>query len=214
VYIPRKFQLTDDQIADFLTSAGLALLVTPGTDGLLVTPLPMIYDPHRNSLVAHLARPNPHWRQVEPGVESVAMFLGLNGYVSPSLYATKAETRKVVPTWNYELVNVYGQLQVHDDPAWLMRHVTSLSDHHEHGRNQPWSVSDAPESFVEGQLRAVVGIELSISRWEGKAKMSQNQPDANQRSVIAGLSASGCARDRQIAETVANYISAGRTSQD
>jgi transcriptional regulator len=214
VYIPRKFQLTDDQIVDFLNSAGLALLVTPGTDGLLVTPLPMIYDPHRNSLLAHLARPNPHWRQVAPGVESVAMFLGRNGYVSPSLYATKAETRKVVPTWNYELVNVYGQLQINDDPAWLMRHVTSLSDHHERGRQQPWSVGDAPESFVEGQLRAVVGIELNISRWEGKAKMSQNQPDANQRSVIAGLSASGCARDRQIAETVANYISAGRTSQD
>lgn len=213
MYIPRKFQLTDDQIVDFLRSAGLAVLVTPGNDGPLVTPLPMIYDPERNSLLAHLARPNPHWREADPAAESVAIFVGTEGYISPSLYTTKAETGKVVPTWNYELVNVYGQLQVHDDPTWLLRHVTALSDHHEHRRRQPWSVSDAPDSFVEGQLRAVVGVELKISRWEGKAKMSQNQPEPNQHSVIAGLSASNCARDRQIADTVAKYATARRAAQ-
>jgi predicted FMN-binding regulatory protein PaiB len=130
--------------------------------------------------------------------ESLAILPGVDGYISPSLYATKAETGEVVPTWNYEVVVAYGRLDIHDDPVWLRRQVGELTAHHEARQQHPWSVGDAPESFVDRQLRAIVGVELVITRWEGKAKMSQNQPEANRRSVVAGLAASPDSTDQQL----------------
>jgi transcriptional regulator len=209
VYIPPKFRLTDDQVVDVLRAAALAHLVTPSPTGLLVTPLPLMYDGQRHSLVGHVARQNPHWREADPDAESVAIFAGPDAYVSPTFYPVKSETGKVVPTWNYETVTVHGHLQVHDDSAWLRGQVTALSDHHEAGRPQPWSVEDAPDHYVAGQLRAIVGIELRIVRWEGKAKMSQNQPERNQRGVIDGLAASDRPRDREVAARVAACTAAG-----
>lgn len=205
MYIPRKFELTDEQIAAALRTAGMAHLITPGADGLQVTPLPMMYDSERNALVSHMARANPHWHAAEEGSESVAIFTGLDGYISPSLYATKAEGGKVVPTWNYETINVYGTLTVHDDPDWLLEHVGALSDRHEHARERPWAVTDAPAHFIAGQLKAIVGIEIAITRWEGKAKMSQNQPERNQNSVIQGLTNSADASERELAGAVTTY---------
>lgn len=104
----------------------------------------------------------------------------------------------MVPTWNYEVVVAYGRLVIHDDPAWLHRQVADLTDHHEARQQHPWSVDDAPESFADRQLRAIVGVELAITRWEGKAQLSQNQPEANWRSVIAGLAASADSTDQQL----------------
>lgn len=200
VYLPPKFAPSPEDVAATLTAAGFAQLVTHGPDGLIVTPLPLLYDEDRHALLGHVARANPHWHVA--GCPTVAIFTGSQAYVSPSHYATKAETGKVVPTWNYEVLNVFGSLVVHDDADWLRDLVGRLTDRHESGRAQPWQVGDAPEPFVRGQLNAIVGVELPIERVEAKAKMSQNQPARNREGVVAGLS-EGTPMDQAVAARVA-----------
>lgn len=202
MFIPKSFQVSDAGVRRMLQDAALAYLVTPGERGMHVTPLPVRYDPERNSLTGHVSRANPHWREAAPDAESLAILPGVDGYISPSLYATKVETGEVVPTWNYEVVIAYGRLVVHDDPVWLRRQVGELTDHHEARQQHPWSVEDAPETFVDRQLRAIVGVELVITHWQGKAKMSQNQPEANRRSVIAGLAASADGADQELVRRI------------
>jgi transcriptional regulator len=199
VYLPPKFAMSDDDVAAALNRAGFAQLVTHGPDGLLVTPLPLLYDAGRHALLGHVARANPHWHAA--GSPSVAIFTGPQSYVSPGFYATKAETGKVVPTWNYEVLNAYGPLTVHDDAAWLYDLVSRLTDRHEADREQPWHVTDAPETFIAGQLNAIVGIEIVLERVEAKAKMSQNQPPRNREGVVEGLS-QGSAMDQAVAQRV------------
>jgi transcriptional regulator len=200
MYMPRKFALSDDETHAALAQAGFAHLVTHDSTGLMVTPLPLLYDESRHSLVGHVARANPHWRAT--GGESVAIFAGPQAYISPNFYATKAETGKVVPTWNYEVLSVYGRLVAHDDPDWVLDLVTALTNHHERCRAQPWQVTDAPETFTRAQLKAIVGVELVIDRIEGKAKMSQNQPERNRTGVVAGLGESSAPHDQAVAERV------------
>jgi len=203
MYIPRKFALTDEQTAAALAAVEFAQLVSHDPSGLLVTPLPLMYDEAHHSLVGHVSRANPHWHA--DGAESVAIFAGPHTYISPGFYATKNETGKVVPTWNYEILNVYGRLVIHDDPDWLLDLVTKLTERHEAGRPAPWQVTDAPAEFTQSQLNGIVGIELVIAKVEGKAKMSQNQPDRNRAGVIAGLRASDDARDQVVADRVAAF---------
>jgi transcriptional regulator len=203
MYIPRKFALTDEQTAAALAAAEFAQLVSRDESGLLVTPLPLMYDAAAHSLVGHVSRANPHWHA--DGAESVAIFAGPHAYISPSFYATKTETGKVVPTWNYEILNVYGTLVVRDDQDWLLDLITKLTNRHEAGRQQPWQVSDAPADFTQSQLRGIVGVELVISTVEGKAKMSQNQPDRNRAGVIAGLRTSADPMDQVVADRVAAF---------
>jgi transcriptional regulator len=203
MYIPRKFALTDEGTAAALAAAEFAQLVSHAPSGLLVTPLPLMYDKAAHSLVGHVSRANPHWHA--DGAESVAIFAGPHAYVSPSFYATKAETGKVVPTWNYEILNVYGRLVVHDDADWLLDLVTKLTERHEAGRPDPWQVSDAPAEFTQSQLRGIVGVEVAITTVEAKAKMSQNQPDRNRAGVIAGLRASDDVQDQVVADRVAAF---------
>jgi transcriptional regulator len=198
MYMPPKFAVSDEGVADALVRAEFAHLVTHAPTGLMVTPLPMLYDADRHSLIGHVARANTHW-QAE-GAESVAIFAGPQAYVSPSLYATKAETGKVVPTWNYDVLAAYGRLTVHDDPAWVLALVTALTDRHERNRAQPWHVTDAPESYVRGQVHAIVGVELVIDRIEAKAKMSQNQTARNRSGVVAGLADSAPDVSMRVAE--------------
>ncbi len=203
MYIQPKFALTDEQTAAALALADFAYLVTNGPAGLLVTPLPLIYDKAQHSLVGHVSRANPHWHA--GGAESVAIFTGPHTYISPSFYATKAETGKVVPTWNYEVLNVHGRLVIHDDAEWVLNLVTLLTDRHEAHRSEPWHVTDAPESYTQSQLRGIVGLELVIDKVEGKAKMSQNQPERNRDGVVAGLRESDSPQDRLVADRVAAY---------
>jgi transcriptional regulator len=201
MYIPRQFALSDEETAAALRGAGFAYLVTASTDGLMVSPIPFLYDETAHSLVGHVSRANPHWKA--DGAESVAIFAGPHAYISPNLYPTKAETGRVVPTWNYEVFNVHGRLAIHDDPDWVRDLVTRLTNRHERARGKPWQVTDAPESFTAAQLRAIVGVELLISHVEGKAKMSQNQPEKNRAGVIAGLQNSASEADRLVADRVA-----------
>jgi transcriptional regulator len=163
------------------------------SQGLLATLIPFVFDPtvgEHGALLGHLARNNAQWSEPPIG-ESLVLIQGSDAYISPSWYASKAEHGRVVPTWNYSTAHVYGDLVVHDDPAWLDSLVRRLTDLHEAGSERPWSVDDAPERFIAGQLRAIVGVELRITRIEAKTKLSQNRSDADVDGVVAGLCARG-----------------------
>jgi transcriptional regulator len=191
MYVPAHFAMDDAAVGELLDRHGAADLVTATPEGLLATMLPFVHDHavgEHGALLGHLARNNPQWRADVAG-EALAIVRGPDAYVSPSWYATKTEHGRVVPTWNYVTAHVYGRLVVHDDPAWVEALVRRLTAKHEGGRAHPWSVDDAPPRFVEGQLRAIVGVELIVTRVEAKAKLSQNRPEADVAGVVAGLTA-------------------------
>ena len=203
MYIPAHFAADDAAVRELLARHGAADLITLTADGLLATMLPFAYeagaDPQGSgwgALYGHVARNNDQWRKPAPG-ESLAIVRGPDAYVSPSWYAAKAEHGRVVPTWNYVTAHVYGRLVVHDDPDWVEDVVRRLTAKHETarlaspGQSPAWSVDDAPRKFIEGQLRAIVGLELQITRIEAKAKLSQNRPVGDVAGVVAGLSARG-----------------------
>lgn len=206
MYIPKHFAQTDRAELHALMQANpFAALVTHTAAGLNANHLPFHFYPELGEhgvLRAHLALANPVVRELEqatPGHEALVIFQGHHGYISPSLYATKAEHGKVVPTWNYAVVHAYGRVQLQRDPAWLAAQVTALTNEHEASLPQPWAVSDAPPDYIENMLKAVVGLEIHLTRLEGKWKASQNQVAANQASVVAGLGE----RDPHMAELVA-----------
>lgn len=193
MYVPAHFEAGPDAIRNLLTRPGAANLVTMTRHGLLATLMPFVYDPDaggHGALQGHLARNNTQWSEPAVG-EALAIIQGADAYVSPSWYPSKAEHGRVVPTWNYSTAHVYGNLVVHEDPEWLARQVRRLTGVHEAGFKHPWGVDDAPERYISGQLRAIVGVELVITRIEAKAKLSQNRPDADIDGVVAGLSARG-----------------------
>jgi transcriptional regulator len=199
MYIPAHFAIDDAAVDELLAKHGAADLITLTEDGLLATMLPFAYDAsagEHGTLYGHVARNNDQWRKPALG-ESLAIIRGPDSYVSPSWYAAKAEHGRVVPTWNYVTVHVYGRLVVHDDPDWVEGVVRRLTAKHEAarlaspGQSMPWSVDDAPRKFIEGQLRAIVGLELQITRIEAKAKLSQNRPVGDIAGIEAGLSARG-----------------------
>ncbi|MGI8665749.1 MAG: FMN-binding negative transcriptional regulator [Jatrophihabitans sp.] len=201
MYVPAHFASTEAEVAELLASTAAVDLITPGPDGLLATLLPMLHDPGAGSLIGHVARNNPHWRAAAGAGDSLAIVRGPDAYVSPSWYPSKAEHGRVVPTWNYLTIHVHGRLVVHDNVEWLRSLVSRLTDRHEAATagGRPWSVTDAPAAFVEGQLRAIVGVELVIGRIEAKTKLSQNRSAADQAGVTAGL-ANGAGGARAVAE--------------
>ena len=175
----------------------LGLLISHGPSGLLANLLPFILKTEgspRGLLQAHMARANPQWRELD-GQAVLVVFRGPDAYVSPSLYATKKETGKVVPTWNYAMVQARGKATIRDQGDWLTPQLHALTTSQEQSRAEPWAVSDAPPDYVEAQKRAIVGIEIEIAVLEGKWKVSQNQPEANRRSVAAGLSMDDTTRE-------------------
>jgi transcriptional regulator len=198
MYVPAHFAPEDDAVHELLSRHDAADLVTAGPEGLEATMLPFIYDRERRALQGHFARNNEHWRHVD-GREALVIVRGSDTYVTPSWYPSKAEHGRVVPTWNYVVAHVHGTVTIHDDTAWLGDLVRRLTDLHEGRRSSPWSVDDAPEKFVAGQLRAIVGIEVAITRIEAKFKLSQNRPAADVDGVVAGLRADG---DDRTAEAV------------
>jgi len=191
MYIPPAFaENRPDELRDIIRAASLPLIVSsaPSKTGgvrLVATHLPLMLDGER--LIGHVARANDHWKVFDPETESLAIFAARDGYVSPSWYATKAETGRVVPTWNYEAVHAYGRLEIIQEPALLLPIVTSLTRRHEDDRAHPWQVSDAPSEYISSQLKGIVGVVLHISRLEGKRKLSQNKTNEDQLGVISGL---------------------------
>jgi transcriptional regulator len=193
MYVPAHFAASPDDVQNLLTRRGALNLVTMTPQGLLATLLPFVFDPNvgeHGALQGHVARNNTQWTEPVTG-EALAIIQGSDAYISPSWYASKAEHGRVVPTWNYTTAHVYGRLIIHDDPQWLEHQVRRLTGFHEAGFEHPWSVDDAPERFISGQLRAIVGVELVITRIEAKAKLSQNRPAADVAGVAAGLSGRG-----------------------
>jgi len=193
MYIPAHFAAAPEALQNLLTSPGAANLITMTDQGLLATLLPFAFNPavgEHGALQAHMARNNPQWSTAATG-EALAIIQGPDDYITPSWYASKAEHGRVVPTWNYSTAHVYGELMIHDDAGWLAQHVRHLTGLHEKGRERPWSVDDAPEKFIAGQLRAIVGVELVISRIEAKEKLSQNRSAPDAEGVAAGLWAGG-----------------------
>jgi transcriptional regulator len=182
------------------------LLVSAGPNGLVADPLPFVLDAAaspRGTLRGHLARANPHWRDLDGARESLVVFQGVDHYITPSWYETKRETGKVVPTWNYVMVQAYGTVRVIEDRDWLAGQITELTRRNEARRPAPWAVTDAPAAFVESQIRGIVGLEIVISRLEGKWKLSQNRPERDRQGVIEGLSAADDAASGEMAALVA-----------
>jgi transcriptional regulator len=190
MYVPDHFAADEESVHELLANHGAADLVTATPNGMIATMLPFVYDRERGTLLGHFARNNDHWQQTVIG-DVLVIVRGPDSYVTPSWYASKGEHGRVVPTWNYLTAHVYGAMTVHDDTDWVADLVRRLTDHHEAGRPAPWSVDDAPEAFVNGQLRAIVGVEVTIRRIEAKFKLSQNRPPADIDGVIDGLRRSG-----------------------
>jgi transcriptional regulator len=205
MYTPPAFKDDDlDSIRTTIRAARLANLVTATADGPVATPLPLLLDERegeRGVLYGHVAKANPQWRTAPIG-EALAIFMGPEAYVTPSWYATKQETGKVVPTWNYIAVHAYGPVEFFEDAERLLQVVTRLTNMHEQSRAEPWAVSDAPGDFVAAQLHGIVGLRIPVTRFEGKRKMSQNRPEADRVRVAAGLAGSDNAQDREVAQLI------------
>jgi len=208
MYIPASYAEHDlPTLLAFVESHPLATLVTSSESaGLFATHLPLVLDraTEAPTLRGHLARANPHCRQIAGGAtDALVIFTGPDAYITPEWYAAKREHGRVVPTWNYVAVHAYGVIRLHDDPAFLRGHLEALTSRHEGDRPTPWHVSDAPDEFIAQQMKAIVGFELEIARLEGKWKMSQNRSGADIDGVVRGLSASSAPSDHQVAAIVA-----------
>ena len=220
MYQPPAFREDRIEVQHALIRAHpLGLLSTAGPGGLIANPFPFLLDSQASevgdaskggdasgeglgTLRLHIARANPQWRELEAVEECLVVFQGPQDYVTPSWYATKRETGKVVPTWNYATVHAWGRPRIMNDDAWLRRQIEDLTGSRESQRTEPWQVGDAPENFIAAQMRGIVGVEISILRIEGKWKMSQNRPEADRAGVIAGFREAGAAGE-EIATLVA-----------
>ncbi len=190
MYLPSAFREASPEVQhDFIRAHPLGVLMTSGEGGLMANHIPCLLYPEgpHGVLRLHMARANPQWKELAAGAECLVVFHGAQAYITPSWYATKAETHKVVPTWNFVAVHVWGTPQIHDDPSWVRAQIGALTDAQEKARVQPWRVEDAPADFIAAQMRAIVGVEIAISRIEGKWKVSQNRTPADRQGVATGL---------------------------
>jgi transcriptional regulator len=191
MYVPAHFEETrPDVLHQLIRNHSLAALVTLGPAGLDANHIPLEVDPEPSplgTLRGHVARGNPVWRDFSRDVEALAVFQGPQAYISPAWYATKRETGKVVPTYNYAVVHAYGPIRIVEDRVWLRGLVERLTIRYEAGKPEPWKVTDAPADFVEQMLGAIVGIEIRITRLSGKWKVSQNRPGADREGVAKAL---------------------------
>jgi len=186
MYIPRHFVVEDPIAQEFLETLKSGHLVTNTAEGILSTMIPVTFDKISRSIIGHVARANSQWSE-ETSQEALFISAPVDSYISPSWYASKQEHGRVVPTWDYMLAHVYGNLIIHDDVDWLRKAVSDLTDSFEEKRDNPWKLTDAPEDYVAGQLRAIVGVELKVSRLEVSFKMSQNKNKADLDGILAGL---------------------------
>ena len=203
LYVPPAFSFDDlAGLQAHIESVGLAMLVTVGERGPLVSHAPLLLDRKSGgagTLLGHLAKGNPQIASSKPDCEAVAVFPGPDAYVSPGWYASKAEHGRVVPTWNYTVVHARGRLTLFEDRDRLLGVVNRLTARHESRFASPWSTADAPEAFIAAQLKGIVGFELAIEHLEGKRKLSQNRNAGDQAGVIEGLEKSADGSDRAVA---------------
>ncbi len=206
MYIPKQFEEPRVEMMHSLIRAyPLATLVIHSSNGLSANHIPLHLSgspaPY-GALQGHIARANPMVSEIAGGIETLAIFHGTNSYITPSWYATKKATGKVVPTWNYAVVHAYGVLRMVDNASWMRAQLDALTDHTEASFPEPWAVSDAPADYLERSMAAIVGVEMVITKMLGKWKVSQNQPTQNQVGVISGLKASGFPESEAMAALV------------
>jgi transcriptional regulator len=203
MYLPKHFSMTREDSIAVMKNAGVAQLVTITDTGLTASTLPLLFVPApeatdaMGSLHGHVARANPVWRESLSSHEALVLFERSDAYVSPTAYPSKFETGKVVPTWNYVSVHAHGTLLAHDDHNWTRNLVRRLTEHHEavHASSRAsnavtgrqWSIDDAPTDYLDAMVKAIVGIEVVLTRIEGKAKLSQNRSAEDIAGVIADL---------------------------
>jgi transcriptional regulator len=210
VYVQPSFDETRiDVLHAWIRQHPFAALVYRGAGGISAAHLPVQLDADGTSpgkLRAHVARANPLWREAQAAPECLVIFQGPSAYISPSWYASKRTTHKVVPTWNYEVVHAHGRLRVVDDAAWLRALVEELTNRFEAGRPEPWQVGDAPADFVEQMLRAIVGIEIEITGLRGKFKLGQNRAAADRLGAVEGLRREGTHEAADVAAAMAARV--------
>ena len=213
MHIPKHFHQEDvAALHALMRSHPLSTLVTLGADGLNANHIPLHLSPESGPygvLRGHVARVNPVWNDLHADMDVLAIFHGPQAYITPSWYPTKAETGKAVPTWNYTTVHAYGRLRCIESPVWLHDHLEALTNAQEAAFSTPWQVADAPEDYVGRMLNAIVGIEISITRLQGKWKTSQNQPGRNQEGVVRGLRTLGSTDADLMADLVASHLPDG-----
>ena len=207
MYLPKHFvENRIEVLHDLINSNPLATLVTMTADGLTANHIPLILSPNPapfGTLQGHVARANRVWRDFTPEVETLIVFQSADAYINPAWYATKRETGKVVPTWDYAVVHAHGFLRVIDDAVWLRRQIENLTAQMETDSAEPWQPSDAPADYIEKLIAAIVGIEIVIIKLEGKWKVSQNQSPENMAGVTNGLRERNKTNDLEMAELVA-----------
>lgn len=191
MYIPKSYEESRVPVLhEFLETRPFATLVTMGSEGLFATHLPLLLERAGGTLGVlrgHISRANTQWRDFSTSVDALVIFSGPHHYITPNWYPEKAKSGKVVPTWNYVVVHAYVRLRVMEEATWLLENVTALTDAHEAGSSSPWQVGDAPEEYVQALTRGIIGLELTITRLEGKWKVSQNQSAENRKGVVKGL---------------------------
>ncbi|MEE4411823.1 MULTISPECIES: FMN-binding negative transcriptional regulator [unclassified Serratia (in: enterobacteria)] len=205
MYQPASFREDDLETQMALVRANpLGMLISQGEQGLVADPLPFLVDIDAQGnlcLRAHLSRANRHWQELQRVQECLVVFQGTEGYISPGWYETKRQTGKAVPTWNYSLVQLYGVPRVTEDAGWLRRQLEGLTALQEGRQPEPWRIDDAPANYIAAQIKGIVGIEIAVTRREGKWKMSQNRSSEDIDGVIAGLRA-GNADQQRLADEV------------
>jgi transcriptional regulator len=223
VYLPHHFTVTDAAwIGAFVDAAATATLVTFDGTKPVATLLPVIWDrpaglPESGDapaafgrLLGHIAVANDQWQTAARDAEGLAIVTGPEAYISPAWYESKTRHGRVVPTWNYEAVHLTGPVAFHRDPQWLRNVVTRLTERHEAGREHPWAVSDAPPEYIDGQLRAIVGVELTVRSVEAKRKLSQNRSEPDRAGVVAGLRGEPGEGPAVIADLIAAQLGGNR----
>ncbi len=211
MYTPAQFKIEDvAEMHALMRAYPFALLVTQGPEGLVGTHLPVVVKVDASAplgrIEGHFARPNTHWRAFDPELEGLLVFQGAEAYIRPGWYPSKAETSKAVPTWNYQAVHAYGRLEVKTDKDWLLAHVSALSDQQEKPFSERWSTAEAPENYIDMMLRGIVGMSFTVTRLDGKAKMSQNRELRDREGVVRGLQERAMDKDAQVADLVAAAI--------
>ena len=203
MYLPPHFRIADEaESVALIRARPLGLLVTHGPAGLIANPAPFVFDENPRRLRTHLAKANPQLAQIGEGADALVVFQGDDAYVSPNWYATKRETHKVVPTWNYAIVQVRGRATLHPDAEWLRAQLDRVTGQMEAGRAHEWAVADAPPDFVAAQMKGVVGVEIAVGEIVGKAKMSQNRNEADRAGVREGLAGEADPRARAVGAVI------------
>jgi len=209
MYIPAHFEMANaHELHRIIQSHPLGILVT-GEGGLDANHIPFYFDSSQGelgTLTAHIARANPLWQQCAHESEVLVVFRGAESYVSPNWYPSKHETHRQVPTWNYEVVHAHGKLTIHDDELFVRAVIGRLTKTHEAQEPKPWKMSDSSPDYIDSMLKAIVGIQIAITRLEGKAKLSQNREPRDRQGVVNALTARG-------KDELANTMSARPTAR-